>query len=121
MAPGSTAKAMDVTGLREVAEATGASLADFDREPSEVLDIPDGVMLKKLRVPKLLREIDLFVTLPKMKTHGLTMLTGAIKNQLGLVPGRGKKDVHLAAPKPALLAQAMVDIYSVVRSDYLFH
>ena len=115
LAPGSTAKAIEITGLTQVAQETGAELVDFDRAPSEEIAVPDHRVLDRVRVPRLLREVDLVVTLPKLKTHGLTLLTGAVKNQLGLVPGKGKKDIHLAAPKPAALAQAMVDIHSVAR------
>ena len=115
LSSGSTAKAMAVTGLHAIAKATGAELVDFDKAPSKEVAISGGKVLQRVRIPKIVHEVDLFVTLPKMKTHGLTQLTGAVKNQLGLVPGRGKKDVHLQAPKPAAMAQAMVDILSVAR------
>jgi uncharacterized protein (DUF362 family)/Pyruvate/2-oxoacid:ferredoxin oxidoreductase delta subunit len=115
LAPGATSRAIAMTGLDRVAEDLGAELFDADRAPSEEVAIPDGRILKSVRLPKLLREIDLLVTLPKMKTHGLTLITGAVKNQLGLVPGRGKKDTHLAAPSPAAMAQALLDIHSIVR------
>jgi len=113
MEAGSTARAMELTGLHEVAAATGAELVDFDKAPSEEVRIPGGRVLDRVRIPKLVREVDLFVTLPKLKTHGLTLLTGAVKNQYGLMPGWGKKQTHLAAPKPADLARAVVDIFSV--------
>ena len=115
LAPGSTAQAFRMTGLDQVAQAVGAQLVDFDRASNETRKVPNPRLLHEVTLPCMLRDIDLFVTVPKFKTHGLTLLTGAIKNQLGLVPGRGKKDVHLKAPKPAALAQAMVDIHSVVR------
>jgi len=115
LAPGSTARAMEVTGLKQVAEETGAQLVDIDHTASMEVPIPDGRILRSATVSRIVREVDLVVTLPKLKTHGLTLLTGAVKNQFGLVPGRWKKDTHVAAPKPAAMAQALVDIYSVVR------
>lgn len=115
LSPGSTRKAMAVTGLDKVISDLDAELLDADRAPSEEVAIPEGRILKSIRLPEVLREIDLLVTLPKMKTHGLTQITGAVKNQLGLLPGRGKKDVHIAAPSPRAMAQALLDIYSVVR------
>jgi len=115
LAPGSTARAMEVTGLREVAEETGAELVDIDHTAAMEAPIPDGRVLRSISVSRIVREVDLVVTLPKLKTHGLTLLTGAVKNQFGLVPGRRKKDTHVAAPKPAAMAQALVDIYSVAR------
>ena len=113
LAPGSTEAAMKATGLLAIADELGVQLVDFDRAPTKEVPIPDGRVLKTLRIPRCVHELDLFVTLPKFKTHGLTMLTGAIKNQMGLVPGKGKKDIHLAAPKPAAMDEALVDIFSV--------
>jgi len=115
LSPGSTAQAIRATGLDKVAAELGVELVDFDRAPSEDIPIPGGRVLKSLRLPKLLREVDLLVTLPKFKTHGLTLLTAAVKNQLGLVAGSGKKEVHQRAPHPREMSQAMVDLYSVVR------
>ncbi len=115
LSPGSTASAMAVTGLDRVALETGAQLVNFDTAPSVEVPIPDGRVLRRVRISKPALEAEVLVSLPKMKTHGLTLLTGAVKNQLGAVPGRGKKDIHCAAPKPAAISQALVDIYSVLR------
>ena len=115
IAPGSTGQAIRTTGLDRVAQETGAEIVDFDRAPSVEMPIADGRVLRTVKVPQIMREVDLFVTLPKLKTHGLTLFTGAVKNQLGLVPGKGKKDIHLLAPKPEMMAEALLDIHSLVR------
>ena len=115
LAPGSTGSAMAVTGLDRVALETGAQLVNFDTAPSVEVPIPNGRVLRSVRMSRPALEAEVLVSLPKMKTHGLTLLTGAVKNQLGVVPGRGKKDIHRAAPKPAEMSQALVDIYSVLR------
>jgi len=115
LSSGSTARALEVTGLNQVAAETGAQIVDCDLAPAIDVPVPDGRILHEIRLSRIIREVDVIITLPKLKTHELTLLTGAVKNQLGLVPGKGKKGVHLSAPKPAALSQAMVDIYSVVR------
>jgi uncharacterized protein (DUF362 family)/Pyruvate/2-oxoacid:ferredoxin oxidoreductase delta subunit len=113
---GSTRRAMAVSGLPQVAADVGAELINFDRSPSVAAECPDAHILRRpFRVTAAYGEADVVVTLPKFKTHGLTLLTGAIKNQFGMIPGRGKKDVHLLAPKPAAMAQALVDVYSIVK------
>jgi NAD-dependent dihydropyrimidine dehydrogenase PreA subunit len=48
--------------------------------------------------------------LPKLKTHTLTTFTGALKNQVGLLPGGSKCAIHRTASTPARLAEAVVDI-----------
>jgi uncharacterized protein (DUF362 family)/Pyruvate/2-oxoacid:ferredoxin oxidoreductase delta subunit len=115
LSPGSTGKAIAVTGLDRVAADLGAEIVDFDKAPCVEVPAPQGRILRTVKIPRLVHEVDLFVTLPKLKTHGLTLLTGAVKNQFGLVPGNGKKNIHLAAPKPAALADALLDVYSVAR------
>lgn len=115
LAPGSTRSAIEVTGLDQVARETGAQLLNFDAAPSVEVAIPNGRLLRKARISRPALEAEALISLPKMKTHGLTLLTGAVKNQLGVVPGRGKKDIHCAAPKPAAMSQALVDLYSVLR------
>ena len=120
LARGSTARAIRTTRLDRVAEELGAEIVDIDRAPAMEVDIPGHRVLGRIMLPRFLREIDVIVTLPKFKTHGLTLFTGAVKNQLGLIPGRGKKDVHVAAPKPTVLADALLDVYSVVRPHLAF-
>ena len=115
MTPGSTRRALEVTGLDRVAADTGAEMVNFDLAPAVTVAIPSGRVLRRIRLCRVVQEVDVIITLPKFKTHGLTLLTGAVKNQFGCVPGRAKKDTHLAAPKPATMAQALVDIFSVAR------
>jgi len=117
LAPGSHERAVKATGLDAITREFGIEIMNFDKPPFVELDVPDGKLLPRVRAPAIVKETDCFVTLPKFKTHGLTLLTGALKNQYGLLPGRWKKDTHLAAPKPALLAQAVVDINSVAGPD----
>lgn len=120
LASGSTGRAIQVTGLREVASETGAELLDFDRLPARTARVPEARVLHAIQMPAVLATMDLIVTLPKFKTHGLTLMTGAVKNQLGVIPGKGKKDAHVAAPKPDLMAEALVDVHSAVRPRLAF-
>ncbi|HRU07017.1 MAG TPA: DUF362 domain-containing protein [Candidatus Brocadiia bacterium] len=111
----STARALDVGGVRALASDTGAQAVNFDRAAWVSLPVREGRVLSSVRVPKVAVDVDAVVNAPKFKTHGLTMMTGAVKNLLGLVPGKGKKDIHVQAPKPEEMSRALVDIYSVVR------
>jgi Pyruvate/2-oxoacid:ferredoxin oxidoreductase delta subunit len=40
-------------------------------------------------------EADAIINLPKFKTHGMTTLTGAVKNLFGCIPGKRKVQWHL--------------------------
>ena len=108
----STSQAIEIAGLNAIARRTGARVVNFDRAPAEEVRIEGPSGLGTARLPKVVLEADALVSVPKFKTHGLTLLTGAVKNLLGLIPGKGKKDVHVAAPKPEALARALVDLFA---------
>ncbi|MGQ3685176.1 MAG: DUF362 domain-containing protein [Candidatus Loosdrechtia sp.] len=110
----STFNAFRITRINEIAEDTGAKIINFDKD--EYLDISNTEyeIVDKFRIAKTLRMADFIISVPKLKTHGLTQYTGAIKNMLGTIPGNGKKNIHLIAPKPTVFAKAVVDIYQTV-------
>jgi uncharacterized protein (DUF362 family)/Pyruvate/2-oxoacid:ferredoxin oxidoreductase delta subunit len=110
-----TARALEVSGIGPAAVEAGAEVLDFDAGDRQVVDLPSGAVLKRFAVARAALDADLVLSLPKLKTHGQTLYTGAVKNLLGCVPGGGKIRVHQLAPKSRDLAAALLDIYAVVR------
>lgn len=102
-------------GLREVAHELDAELVNLETLGLMELRSPVGRVLPVFHATALLGEIGAVVNIPKLKTHLLTGLTGAIKNCLGLLPGSLKRDVHVVAPSGPMMGQALVDIYAAVR------
>ncbi len=111
----STFNAFRVTKIDEIARETGMKVVNFDKDERIEMVNKNGKVLKKFDVAKTLKDVDMVVSLPKLKTHGLTLYTGAIKNMFGSIPANGKKNVHIKAPKSELMAQALVDVYEVMR------
>jgi len=64
-------------------------------------------------------EADLLVSLPKMKTHVATTLTGAVKNSYGHLVGGEKTMLHRVAVGPMAFAEAVVDVFQVRRPDFI--
>lgn len=58
---------------------------------------------------------DYVVNLAKFKTHDFTVLTGAIKNLFGLVPGTYKTELHKNYSDRNDFAKILVDIYQEVK------
>lgn len=112
---GSTNKAFKVTRLDEVTQDTGAKWVNFDQDKHIEIKKSNGATLPTFRMARTVKDVDLVVSVPKLKTHGLTKYTGALKNTLGVIPAKGKKDVHVQAPKPSSFAQALVDVYEEVK------
>ncbi len=109
--------------LREIVQEAGYLNVRF-AGPVDVLDLgadrivllenPDGVVLKEVPVAGFLETIACIVNVPKLKTHRATMLSGAVRNLLGLVPAAGKAKFYEAAGDPARFAEALVDLAAAV-------
>jgi ferredoxin len=56
---------------------------------------------------------DVVISLPKFKTHGLTVVTGAIKNSYGILPGAQKARLHRVAGTPERFQEMLVDVFRI--------
>jgi uncharacterized protein (DUF362 family)/Pyruvate/2-oxoacid:ferredoxin oxidoreductase delta subunit len=97
------------SGVAEVAARTGARLVPFD-----------GVVWRRRGghdyfIARPVLEADLVIDLPKLKTHVLTLYTGAVKNLFGTIPGGRKREVHCRAPGVRDFSQALVDVLELTR------
>jgi uncharacterized protein (DUF362 family)/Pyruvate/2-oxoacid:ferredoxin oxidoreductase delta subunit len=105
-------------GLNRVWENTGMK-AMAARENLELLNFEATGVVKlacngrDFYLAKEAVEADFIINLPKLKTHVLTLLTGAVKNMFGLVPGFRKGNYHKQYPKPNDFAEIIVDILSL--------
>jgi len=68
-------------------------------------------------VSRAVLEADYLITVPKLKTHCLTLLTGAVKNSYGILAGAEKARLHAEARAPARFAQVLADVYAVRPPD----
>lgn len=59
---------------------------------------PSGVLAKSFEVIKPVAEAEAIINLCKIKTHALTMFSGAAKNTFGVVPGLRKFELHARFP-----------------------
>lgn len=95
-------------GLASIAEGLGVRLADFSR--GRTVAFPDGDLIKRFTIAEGALAADGIVSLPKLKTHGLTRITGAIKNQYGCVPGALKAEFHARLPNAGLFSRMLADL-----------
>lgn len=100
-------------GLAAAAEDLGIPMADFSA--GDTVSFPGGRMMKQFTLAKALNECDGLISLPKMKTHALTRMTGAVKNQFGCVPGFLKGEFHARLSDMDRFAQMLVDLTRLVR------
>jgi uncharacterized protein (DUF362 family)/Pyruvate/2-oxoacid:ferredoxin oxidoreductase delta subunit len=60
-------------------------------------------------------ECDKIISLPKMKTHSLMGITGAVKNMYGAVVGLTKAEFHRRFPNPRDFAKVLTDVFEIVK------
>ncbi|MCX7590554.1 MAG: DUF362 domain-containing protein [Kiritimatiellae bacterium] len=66
-------------------------------------------------IAKPVLEADAIINIPKVKTHVLTILTGAVKNMYGTVPGFLKTSLHKEFPSPARFGALLAEIYGATK------
>ena len=102
-------KHWEVTGYSEVAEKYQVELVSFEGQTAIRKTIGESTYF----VARPVVECDAIVNLPKLKTHNLTILTGAVKNMYGILPGFQKADLHRKYPKPLGFSKAVVDVFGL--------
>lgn len=101
----------DNTMMSDLAGRTSCELVNFEASGTETVDT--GIC--RFFVARPVLEADAVINLPKLKTHSLTLLTCAVKNMFGVLPGFRKAEMHKLFPKPAPFSRMLVELYRNVR------
>jgi uncharacterized protein (DUF362 family)/Pyruvate/2-oxoacid:ferredoxin oxidoreductase delta subunit len=98
----------ETCGMAEAARESGAEL-NWD---TEVVDVPypEGRRIKLVKTIRPVLEVDKIISVPKLKTHGMTVYSGAVKNLFGIIPGRYKGEYHLRFEDVDDFADLLVDL-----------
>jgi uncharacterized protein (DUF362 family) len=80
--------------LKQAGDELGIQIADFDK--GREVSHKDALLIKSFVIANGVLDSDGLVNLSKLKTHALTRLTGAIKNQFGCIPGLHKSRYHVS-------------------------
>lgn len=67
--------------------------------------------MPEVGISKEILDADIIISLPKFKTHGLTVMTGAIKNSYGILPGAQKARLHRIAGTPERFHDVIVEVF----------
>ena len=95
-------------GISQAAERLGIQMAAF--EHGRTVPFTDGRLIKQFTIAEGVAAADGLVSLPKLKTHALTRMTGAVKNQFGCIPGLLKGEFHTRMPDVERFSQMLVDL-----------
>jgi len=107
-------KAMETTGIKAAVESAGGEIVHPQKSGVAIIDSPSGnKRIKKINLIKAIIDADVIINLPKLKTHNMTLYTGAIKNMFGSVPGFHKTRYHAQAMRPHHFSESLVDVYQL--------
>ncbi|MBW1999756.1 MAG: DUF362 domain-containing protein [Deltaproteobacteria bacterium] len=109
-------KVMRKTGYGAVVEEEGCEIADT--KDTKVLFYEKGSRYRRFELPRLLFEADIVLNLPKFKTHGLTYITGAVKNLFGFIHGLKKSQWHIKAKDKEAFSSLLLDLYEVITRGF---
>lgn len=105
---GANEESFKTTGLMEAAKGYYQNIGN---DSLQVDFNPD--FLPAVSLSRMVLEAEIIISLPKFKTHGLTVLTGAIKNSYGFLPGAQKAKLHQGAGSPERFHELIVDVFQL--------
>lgn len=99
----------------EMSEAAKEADIDLNYDTThQPVSFLEGHLIKHFDILTPLVEADAVFNLCKLKTHSLMVITGAVKNNFGAIPGRAKPGYHGTLPERGLFAQMLLDLADCV-------
>ncbi len=96
---------LEKSGVKKVADEEGITIKKFTMSR-----FVDGVP-----VCRYVLDADFIISIPKFKTHSITVITAAIKNMFGAVVGLYKAECHSHAPREEDFSKMMARVYSITK------
>ncbi len=104
-----TEKVIQGSGYQQLRES-GYELVDLKKTGTMTLPVPGGKVFQEVESYRAVKEADVIISLPKLKTHDQTEITCSIKKLKGLLSDRYKKLMHLEG-----LFDGVVDLLSAIK------
>lgn len=107
-----TSKALKLSGILDLAERNGALVVDVDKEELIEVEVPNPLLIDKVKVSKTFMESDVRINIPVMKTHDQLLVTLGVKNLKGVIPKNQKREFHRLG-----VIKAIIDLSKSVKVD----
>jgi uncharacterized protein (DUF362 family)/Pyruvate/2-oxoacid:ferredoxin oxidoreductase delta subunit len=102
------------TGLMDAAKGHYVNIGNDSRK----IDF-NPAFASTVNISSAVLDADIIISVPKFKTHGLTIITGAIKNSFGFLPGAQKARFHKVAGSAERFQEMIVDIFKIRVPDLI--
>jgi uncharacterized protein (DUF362 family) len=101
------------SGIEEAVLKAGGEVCYFDEEPRITESVPDSRIFEKLSIPRIVKEVDRIINVPKMKTSFIAVVSLGIKNHLGYLLFEDRLKFHRMVD----LAYVLSDIMKIIKTD----
>lgn len=98
-----------VTGIPQASEGSFRTISE-----QPVMLPCNSRFLPAVPAAQIITQVDIILNVPVFKTHALTLLTGAVKNLYGIIPGAQKSHLHTLARTSTEFGELLVDIYQSI-------
>ncbi|NPV08236.1 MAG: DUF362 domain-containing protein [Anaerolineae bacterium] len=109
---GSAVRVAERCGIMDVCRETGARFVPFTG--GKPAPHAEGRVAKSFVLAQPVLRADKVISVAKLKTHGLMLYTGAVKNLYGTIAGIEKARLHVTYQSPAAFGRMLVDLYHAV-------
>ncbi|MEM4245106.1 MAG: DUF362 domain-containing protein, partial [Candidatus Nanoarchaeia archaeon] len=106
---------IEKTGMKKITEEEGVKIIML-KTPHKV-ENKNCMIEKEFMIAKEILEYDKIINIAKLKTHSLTVYTGAVKNMFGIIPGVAKTGMHMKFQTPQNFSKMLLDLYTLKKAD----
>lgn len=92
-----------------------AKVICFDDPPYNLKTLPNARVIKTaVPIPPIVEECDVFINVPGLRFHALTIISNGMKNMMGIMPKETTHIIHISG-----LEDAIVDLNNFRKSDLI--
>ncbi|MBY0551567.1 MAG: DUF362 domain-containing protein [Candidatus Obscuribacterales bacterium] len=103
---------LEATGIGQCCSKLGVPFVDLNIDDIDKVENAAGLTKEKFfAMPRTVTQCDLLISMPKLKTHRLALVTASLKNLFGAIPGRAygwpKNFLHVNGIAPSVIDLAI--------------
>ncbi|MFA5839041.1 MAG: DUF362 domain-containing protein [Candidatus Margulisiibacteriota bacterium] len=100
-------------GIMAVINAEQVSFSEFNQ--AKEIEFKEGFVCRRLSLVKDVFDVDCIINLAKLKSHGFTGITAAVKNLFGCIHGLTKSQFHVRYPNKNDFDLMMLDLLRIIK------
>lgn len=102
-----------IQGIQTMAKKYGVAVVNLSQTEFKTIKFKPALVLHQLKISRVLLEADTIITMPVLKTHSYSSMTGALKNQWGCIHDL-RHNFHM------VLHQAIADVNNYFKDKITF-